>query len=357
MREDGRVKVIFSDRQKEHYPEKFLSSGAPQPNPETPERADRLLAAALSAGLVLKRPEDFGNAPLAAVHTPEYLQFLQTIHARWQRIPDASKEVMPNVHPARRGTAYPLSAAGQVGYHVYDSSCPISGDTWNSARWSAMTAVQGAREILEGEDACYALARPPGHHAAKDLAGGFCYLNNCAIGAEILRSRFHRVAILDVDVHHGNGTQEIFYDRADVLTVSIHADPMRFYPFFWGHADERGEGAGIGANYNLPVPRGTGDDDYLKVLDRALARIRAFSPGALVVALGLDAFEGDPFQGLAITTGGFGRIAERIAALQLPTLIVQEGGYLCAELGDNLASFLQGFLWKKGKRGGKGGQI
>jgi acetoin utilization deacetylase AcuC-like enzyme len=338
------VKVIFSDLQKQHYPENFLSSGAPQPNPEMPERADRLLAAALAAGLALKEPDDFGDAPLAAVHTSEYLQFLQNIHARWRRIPDASKEVMPNIHPARRGAAYPLSAVGQVGYHVYDSSCPISAETWNSARWSAMTAVQGAHEILRGDEACYALARPPGHHAAKDLAGGFCYLNNTAIGAEVLRSRFDRVAILDVDVHHGNGTQEIFYDRADVLTVSIHADPMRFYPFFWGHADERGEGAGLGANYNLPLPRGTRDDGYLPVLDRALSRIRAFSPDALVVALGLDAFEGDPFQGLAITTGGFGRIAERIAALQLPTLIVQEGGYLCDELGANLASFLRGFV-------------
>lgn len=338
------MKVIFSERQKKHCPKSFLSSGAPQPNPEMPERADRLLAAALAAGLEQKEPDDFGDGPIAAVHTPEYLQFLRHIYARWKRIPDASREVMPNIHPARRGGAYPLSAVGQVGYHVCDSACPISADTWDSARWSAMTAVQAATEILEGDGACYALARPPGHHASKDLAGGFCYLNNSAIGAEVLRPRFDRVAVLDVDVHHGNGTQEIFYDRADVLTVSLHADPMRFYPFFWGHAAERGEGPGLGANYNLPLPRGTGDDDYLKVLDSALTRIHAFSPGALVVALGLDAFEGDPLQGLAITTAGFGRIAERIAALQVPTLIVQEGGYLCDALGDNLVSFLRGFL-------------
>jgi acetoin utilization deacetylase AcuC-like enzyme len=338
------VNVIFSAAQQKHHPKNFLSSGAPQPNPEVPERADRLLAAALSAGLTHKEPDDFGDGPIAAVHTPEYLQFLQHIYARWQRIPDASAEVMPNIHPDRRGGAYPMSAVGQVGYHVCDSACPISADTWDSARWSAMTAVQAANEVLQGESSCYALARPPGHHASKDLAGGFCYLNNSAIGAEVLRSRYARVAILDVDVHHGNGTQEIFYDRADVLTVSIHADPMRFYPFFWGHAAERGKGAGLGVNYNLPLPRGTDDDDYLQALERALLRIRAFSPEALVVALGLDAFEGDPFQGFAITTGGFGRIAERIATLQLPTLFVQEGGYLCDALGDNLESFLRGFL-------------
>ena len=340
------MKVIYTEAQKKHYPKSFLSSGAPQPNPEVPERADRLLAAAQTAGLSHKDPQDFGDAALAAVHTPEYLQFLQHIYTRWQRIPEASPEVMPNIHPPRRGGAYPLSAVGQVGYHVCDSSCPISADTWESARWSAMTAVQGAKEILGGDSACYALARPPGHHASQDLAGGFCYLNNSAIGAEVLRSQYARVAILDVDVHHGNGTQEIFYGRPDVLAVSIHADPVRFYPFFWGHAAERGKGRGLGYNLNLPLPRGTSDGDYLQVLDRALLRIRAFSPGALVVALGLDAFEGDPFQGLAITTGGFGRIAERIAGLQLPTLIVQEGGYLCDELGDNLKSFLLGFLGK-----------
>ncbi|MEX2495992.1 MAG: histone deacetylase family protein [Woeseia sp.] len=338
------MNVVFSEAQKKHYPKNFLSSGAPQPNPEVPERADRLLASALSLGLEREAPGDFGDGPIAAVHTPEYIQFLQNIYTRWQRIPEASAEVMPNIHPDARGGAYPLSAVGQVGYHVCDSACPISGDTWNSARWSAMTAVQAANNVLQGEHCCYALARPPGHHASRDLAGGFCYLNNSAIGAQFLRSRFERVAILDVDVHHGNGTQAIFYDRADVLTVSLHADPMRFYPFFWGHAHERGTGAGVGANYNLPLPRGTKDADYLEALDRALLRLQAFSPGAVVVALGLDAFEGDPFQGFAITTGGFGRIADKIAALQLPTLIVQEGGYLCDELGNNLAAFLRPFI-------------
>lgn len=338
------MKVIFSEEQKKHYPETFLSSGASQPNPEVPERADRLLAAALELGLQLEAPEDVGDGPIAAVHTPEYLQFLQNIWARWQHIPEASTEVMPNIHPDVRGGAYPLSAVGQVGYHVCDSACPISGDTWTSARWSALTAVQAATRVLQAERACYALARPPGHHASRDLAGGFCYLNNAAIAAEVLRSQFSRVAILDVDVHHGNGSQAIFYDRADVLTVSLHADPMRFYPFFWGHANERGTGPGIGANYNLPLPRGTADADYLKALDAALMRVTAFSPGAIVVALGLDAFEDDPFQGLAITTEGFGRIAGKIAALGLPTVMVQEGGYLCDQLGENLAAFLRPFL-------------
>jgi acetoin utilization deacetylase AcuC-like enzyme len=203
--------------------------------------------------------------------------------------------------------------------------------------------VHAAKQVLYGEAACYALARPPGHHAGRDLVGGFCYFNNAAIAAETLLSVHRRVAILDVDVHHGNGTQDIFYRRGDVLTVSIHADPVRFYPFFWGYACERGDGAGLGANVNLPLPRKTGDDAYLDALELALSRIDEFVPDALVVALGLDAFAGDPFQGFAVTTDGFGRIAERIAALKLSTVLVQEGGYLCDELGDNLAAFLQAF--------------
>jgi acetoin utilization deacetylase AcuC-like enzyme len=188
------------------------------------------------------------------------------------------------------------------------------------------------------------LSRPPGHHATREVASGFCYLNNAAVAAAVLLKDHRRVAILDVDVHHGNGTQEIFYERSDVLTISIHADPVRFYPFFWGYAEERGTGDGAGFNLNLPLVRGTADDDYLQTLNSAIAAIERFAPGALVVALGLDAYEGDPLRGLAITTPGFGRIGERIAALALPTVLVQEGGYLSDELGDNLSSFLQGFI-------------
>lgn len=338
------MKVVFAEVQKKHAPAIFISNGAPQPNPEKPERADRLLEAALRSGLSQEAPEDCGLGPIAAVHTAEYLHFLEHIYVRWRRIPDASADVMPNIHPDRRDCGYPASAVGQVGYHMYDGDCPISADTWEAVRWSAATAVHAAREVLGGAAACYALSRPPGHHASQDLAGGFCYLNNSAIAAQVLRGRHDRVAVLDVDVHHGNGTQGIFWERPDVLTVSLHVDPTRFYPFFWGYPSERGAGPGLGYNLNVALPRGTDDDAYLAALDRALLRIRAFVPGALVVALGLDAFAGDPFQGMAITTEGFGRIAQRIAGLGLPTVIVQEGGYLSDALGRNLESFLHGFL-------------
>ncbi len=331
------------DRQKVHYPKSFLVNGAQQPNPEVPERVDRLIAAARAGGHDIAAPADHGLGPVAAVHTPDYIAFLQTIYQRWARIEGASAEVIPNIHPDRRQASYPHSAVGQAGFHMADTACPIGPDSWESIYWSASSAASAAAAVLDDAPAAYALCRPPGHHAFADMAGGFCFVNNSAVAAQMLRRKHERVAIVDVDLHHGNGTQGIFYERPDVLTVSIHADPIRFYPFFWGHAHEGGEGAGRGYNLNLPLPRGSKDAEFLAALDRGLERVRCFAPGALVVALGLDAFEGDPFGGLAVSTPGFGQIAQRLASLGLPTVIVQEGGYLCDALGDNLKSFLMGF--------------
>jgi len=337
------MKVVFDAAQLRHDPQMFLVNGAPQPSPEQPERATRLLDAALAAGLERCTPADRGLGPIAAVHTPEYLDFLAHAHPRWRRIPGASAEVIPNIHPERRDCRYPASVAGQAGYHQADTACPIGEHSWESIRRSAHSAAEAAELVLAGDAAAYALCRPPGHHAARDLAGGFCFVNNSALAAQLLRRDCARVAIVDVDLHHGNGTQGIFYARDDVLSVSLHADPVRFYPFFWGHADERGEGRGLGYNLNLPLPRGTADGDYLPVLDQALRRVEAFAPEALVVALGLDGYEGDPFGGLGISSDGFARIGERLANLGLPSVLVQEGGYLCDELGLNLQRFLQGF--------------
>ena len=337
------MKAFYAAEQKRHDPKMFLSSGAQQPNPEQPERVERLLSGAKAAGCTVERPREHGLGPVAAVHTPEYLDFLRHIFARWRRIEGASAEVVPNIHPIARGGAYPASAVGQAGYHMADTACPISAETWDSALWSAWSAVEAAETVMAGAPAAYALCRPPGHHAFADVAGGFCFINNSAVAAQALLGRAARVAVLDVDLHHGNGTQGIFYHRPDVLTVSLHADPVRFYPFFWGHAGERGEGPGLGYNLNLPLARKSGDDIFLDALETAFRRIRAFAPEALVVALGLDAFEGDPFGGLSVSTPGFARIGEAIAGLGLPTVIVQEGGYLCDGLGGNLTAFLTGF--------------
>lgn len=336
------MKAIFDDRQWKHQPRHFMANGAILPNPEQAERIDRLLTGAQAAGCTVEAPKDAGLAPIAALHSPEYLTFLENIHTRWRRIEGAGDEVIPNIHPANRTDSYPKSAVGQAGYHQADTACPIAAGTWEAAYWSAQSAVTGADLILAGEQSAYVLSRPPGHHAFGDLAGGFCFLNNSGIAAERLRAQGLRPAILDVDVHHGNGTQGIFYDRNDVLTVSIHADPERFYPFFWGQAHERGAGPGLGYNLNLPLARGTADDAYLATLDVALRRIQSFGADVVVVALGLDAFVDDPFKGLAVTTAGFGRIGAAIAGLNLPCLFVQEGGYLCDELADNLTAVLTG---------------
>jgi acetoin utilization deacetylase AcuC-like enzyme len=336
------MKAFLDAAQAAHDPQHFMANGRLLPSPEVPGRIEVLRAAALAAGCTLAPPPDRGMGPIAAVHSAEYLTFLRTAHARWQRIPGAGPEVVPNIHPAGRGDTYPKSVLGQAGYHQADTACPIGPATWGAAYASAQVALAAAAAVADGDPVAYALCRPPGHHAFADLAGGFCFLNNAAIAAEALRARGLRPAILDIDVHHGNGTQGIFYARGDVLAVSIHADPARFYPFYWGHAHERGEGAGRGANLNLPLPRGTGDAGYLEALEEALTAIDSFGADVIVVALGLDAHEGDPFRGLAVTTPGFARIAAAIAATGRPLCLVQEGGYMSADLGRNLESFLGG---------------
>jgi len=338
------MKAIFDDRQWRHDPKHFISSGAIRPNPEQPRRIEILRAGAEAAGCVFQAPADAGMGPIAAVHSAEYLSFLETIYPRWREIEGAGEEVIPNIHPGNRSDSYPSSAVGQAGYHQADTACPIAEGTWEAAYWSAQTAITGADLISSGEArAAYALSRPPGHHAFADMAGGFCFLNNSGIAAERLRAKGFRPAILDIDVHHGNGTQGMFYDRDDILTVSIHANPEGFYPFFWGHAQERGMGRGLGFNLNLPLPRGTADADYLLTLAVALQRVRSFGTDALVVALGLDASIDDPFKGLAITQDGFARIGAALAATGLPVLFVQEGGYISDTLGVNLTRVLEGF--------------
>ena len=337
------MKIVYSDKHAQHDPQTFVVRGVKQRSAEQPERATRLLAAATGAGHEITAPRAFGPGPAAAVHTANYLDFLQTAAREWAKLPGASDEVVPNVHPARQPATYPKGLTGRAGWHQVDMGCPIGPHTWDAALAATEVATTAAELVLSGTREAYALCRPPGHHAVADMAGGFCFLNNSAVAAQHLRTRHARVAVLDVDVHHGNGTQGIFYERADVLTVSIHADPDYYYPYFWGHAHETGQGAGAGFNLNLPLPLGSADAPWLAAGDTALARVKAFAPSALVVALGLDASESDPLQGLKVTGPGFHAMAARIAQLGLPTVLVQEGGYLGDDLGRNLVQFLAGF--------------
>jgi len=336
------MKAFLDERQRHHNPKTFLVRGKLLESPEQVARIDALKTAATQFGCSMHQPNDFGMAPLAKIHSAEYLTFLQTIHTRWSALPNAGDEVIPNIHPDRRSASYPQSAVGQAGYHQADTACPISSGTYEASYWSAQTALSAAGAILEGDKLAYALCRPPGHHAFTDMAGGFCFLNNSAIAAQRLLDAGLRPAILDIDVHHGNGTQGIFYQRADMLTVSIHADVDSFYPFFWGFAHERGAGAGLGYNLNLPLAPGSSDDKYLVTLAKAMDQISIFGANVIVVALGLDAYENDPLKGLSITTAGFAKIATTIAQCGMPLLMVQEGGYLSPELGENLQSFFSG---------------
>jgi acetoin utilization deacetylase AcuC-like enzyme len=337
------MKIVYSDKHAGHDPQTFIVRGVKQKSAEQPERATRLLAAARAAGHEILPPGEYDPGLAASVHEPEYIDFLQIAAREWAKLPGAGPEVVPNVHPARAHASYPKALTGRAGWHQVDMACPIGPHTWEAALAAAEVAATAADMVLEGEDRVYALCRPPGHHAYADMAGGFCFLNNTAVAAQRLRGKHQRVAIFDVDVHHGNGTQGIFYARDDVLTVSIHADPAYYYPYFWGYAHERGVGPGEGFNFNLPLPLGSADAPWLEAGDEALGRISDFAPTALVVALGLDASESDPLQGLKVTGAGFHAMAEKIAGLGLPTVLVQEGGYLGDDLGRNLVQFLAGF--------------
>ena len=336
------MNAFFDDRQKLHNPKHFMVHGAIADNPEKPQRIDVLHKGALDAGCYFQKPKDFGLGHISAIHSPRYLTFLQNIYRRWQYMEDAGSEVIPNIHPLYRTDSYPKSATGQSGFHQADTACPISEHTWDAAYWSAQSALGLAEHILLGAHSGYALCRPPGHNAFSETASGFCYINNSAIAAQYMRQAGKRVAILDIDVHRGNGTQRIFYHRDDVLTISLHSDPARFYPFFWGHAHERGSGYGSGFNMNIPLARNSADAPYLETLKGALEQIDSFGTDIIVVALGLDASKNDPFAGLAITTDGFQKISEAISELGRPMALVQEGGYLSDELGRNLSSFLAG---------------
>jgi acetoin utilization deacetylase AcuC-like enzyme len=277
------------------------------------------------------------------VHDSDYLAFLESAHANWAasgRVGDAIGYAFP---VARRRKLDLGRIDARLGRYGMDTCTPIAAGTWTAAYWGAQTALTALGAVIGGERAAFALCRPPGHHCGADYTGGYCYLNNAAILAQAALEAGRRPAILDVDYHHGNGTQDIFYDRDDVLFASIHADPKTDYPYFWGHADETGEGAGAGATLNLPLPRGTTWGTYRPALAQALEWIRKGGADILICSFGADTFAGDPISHFAIETAEFAEMGRDIAALGLPTAIVMEGGYAVEALGANVSSFLSGF--------------
>ncbi len=314
------------------------------------KRAETLLATINQLGHSVVSAPDHGMAPIAAVHDAGYLEFLRTAFDRFSENPDAGPMLRAWAFAVRQMDRKPGELMGQAGYYLSGASSPIVAGTWAASVASAHVAVEAAARVLAGAAEAYALCRPSGHHAYADLAGGFCYLNNAAIAARYLADAGRKPAILDIDVHHGNGTQGIFYRDGGVFFCSVHEDPSHNYPWYAGYADETGDGAGAGANLNLPLPPGSGNAAWLAAIEQGLGAIDRFGADSLVISLGFDAQAGDPTASLRVDADGFRAGGRAIGRAGRPTVLVQEGGYLVAHLGMHLAAFLDGFL---GARAGR----
>jgi acetoin utilization deacetylase AcuC-like enzyme len=357
------MKTFYNHLHAQHQGKVEMFRGALVPCFEVPARADYVLAEVQrrQLGPVLQ-PHTFDDSVLTRIHSPRYLNFLATAWEQWVALDaaNADKDILPSVWPTRtfRTDIEPDNFAAKVGLYSYDAGSPFTSGTWVAARAGAHCALSAAQAVLDGGSAAFALSRPPGHHAGADFFGGYCFLNNAALAAQYLLDAgksaagragngrgvgINKVAVLDVDYHHGNGTQAIFYDRPDVFFASIHGDPRTEYPFYLGHADERGAGAGLGTNLNLPLPRGTDYAAWSAALEAALAAIAQFGADALVVSLGLDTFGGDPISGFQLTTDDYLHMGERLKRVGLPTVLVFEGGYAVEEVGTNAANVLQAF--------------
>lgn len=335
------MKAFYHPAQELHHPQSYFSRGMMRKPQEVPDRAAALVDAARRQGFDVRQPADAGIRPLTAVHSVDYLRFLRTAHAQWKELPeDWGDEVVSNVFVREPNPLRGVLA--KAARYLADGSCPVGPKTWESAYWSAQSALAGADALLAGDRYAYAICRPPGHHARAEAAGGFCYINNCAVAAQRLKSRFERIAILDTDMHHGQGIQEIFYERNDVYYVSIHGDPENFYPVVAGFAEERGAGAGLGFNLNLPIAHGSPETAFFKNLAEASAAIEVFSPDVLVLALGFDIYAGDPQSKVEVSVPGFAKLGASLASFGLPVLVVQEGGYSVEKLGELSEAFFDG---------------
>ena len=333
------MQVFFDDRQFGHAPEFYFRLGVNIPHPEQPERARLLREVMVELGHDIIAPGDFGLDPIYAVHDPDYVDFFRTAYDRWVEGTGYTHPAIPNYHTGRRVSRVPNGVVGKLGYYATDTSCPVMKGTWDAIYWSAQCAVDAARRVAAGEGPAYALCRPPGHHASRDASNGFCFFNNAAVAAQELRGTFAKVAILDMDTHAGNGTEDIFYDRGDVFTTSMHTDPSNYPPHFAGYADECGEGEGEGCHLNVVLTPGDDEVQILMRFDEMSAAIQDFGAEALVISLGFDMGSDDPLSEVGMTATGFAEMARRMAAMEIPTAYIQEGGYLGPSLSDNARAF------------------
>ncbi len=341
-----------------HQGQQEMFRGRLVPCHEVPARLDFVRQALQARPLGPVQAPEIDEAALDKaihrVHTRRYTEFLTHAWDEWVALDpsNAERDALPSVWPLPNRYGFrvdqtPRSIAAKLGLFAFDSGTPLTAGSWRAARAGAACALAAAQSVLTGQRSAFALTRPPGHHAGPDFMGGYCFLNNAAIAAQALRDGgCERVAVLDIDYHHGNGTQTIFYERPDVFTLSLHGDPATEYPFLLGHADERGVGAGEGYNWNLPLPRGTGFADWQAVFQQALTAVADYRPQAVVVPMGLDTFEGDPISGFRLRSEDYGCIGHSLAELGLPTVFTFEGGYAVAEVGVNAVNLLQGFQEK-----------
>lgn len=337
--------TIYSEDHRYQDGKAELADGRLVPCFEMPRRAEMILARVREVGLgAVEAPDDLGVEPLARVHEAGFLAFLQSAWDEW-RATGREHDALPLCWPTRTlRQICPIRIDGKLSYYSMDAGTPITAGTWRAAYASAQVALTGAHRLSGGAAAVFSLCRPPGHHAAADVYGGYCFLNNAAIAAQALRDLgAGRVAVLDVDYHHGNGTQAIFYDRADVFFLSLHSDPRAEYPYFLGYADETGIGVGEGTNANYPLPHGTDYAVWSQALDDACRRIAAWKADALVVSLGVDTFDGDPISQFRLKSPDFTACGARLAQLAVPTLFVMEGGYAVEAIGINAVNVLAGF--------------
>ena len=350
------MQVVYTPIHLAHdiHTETFMGVGVPAN--EVAERAERIRGALLAdGGFTLAAPTEHGEAPIAAVHDPGLVRFLEVAWAetRAQNIPRAflSADTYPNrsmfegmsAEAVARLVREPRQVGGRAGFWGLDSAAPLVAGTYAAARGAVDVALTSVDLVLGGAGAAYGLCRPPGHHAARSMYGGYCFFNNAAIAAQaIVDATGERVAILDVDYHHGNGSQQIFWRRGDVRYVSIHADPDRQYPYFLGRADETGEGEGAGENLNIPLRAGVTDDEYLVAVDRACDALAAVPGSVIVVSLGFDTYGLDPIGDFALTTAVYHEVGRRVAGLGRRLVILQEGGYHRPSLGENARAWLRG---------------
>ncbi|MEM0989565.1 MAG: histone deacetylase family protein [Pseudomonadota bacterium] len=338
--------TVYSDRHHLRASETELYGGQLVPPFECPTRAEHILARVRAQNLgEVVEPKPHGIGPVHAVHSADFIEFLATCWTDWQAA-GFQGEAIATAWPSRRMTrdVPPKNIDGRIGYYCLASETSISGGTWEAAQASADVALTGQALVTAGERSVFSLCRPPGHHAAQDMFGGYCFLNNAAIAAQAFRDAgADRVAILDVDYHHGNGTQAIFYQRSDVLFLSLHADPEEEFPYYLGGADEIGAGAGEGFNANYPLAKGCSFLKWTAALEDACDRIQTYAPDALIVSLGVDTYKDDPISSFLLESEDFRTYGGRIAKLGLPTHFVMEGGYAVAEIGLNTVNVLEGF--------------